>query len=94
VRQILQAQGGDLMLRDHWHRRSPNRLPDVVWNATVHRVRSEFEEMPCLRVTLEQARLLFGLPSQTSGWVLSRLASDGFLMQTGAGEYVRRKTTP
>ena len=79
---------------DQWRRRSPDRLPDNVWRATLNRVRSEFEEMPCLRVTLEQARLLFGLPAPTSGWVLSRLASDGFLVQTAGGEFARRQQTP
>jgi hypothetical protein len=36
-------------------------MAEPIWNATVTRVRAEFEEMPCLRVTPEQARLLFGL---------------------------------
>jgi hypothetical protein len=38
-------------------------MPDGEWNATVTRVRGEVEEMPCLRVTEEQARVLFGLPA-------------------------------
>ena len=91
---MRQSQAGELMLVDRWQRRSPNRLPESVWRATVTRVRAEFEEMPCLRVTLDQARLLFGLTAQTSEWVLSRLADDGFLVQAGSGEYVRRQTTP
>jgi hypothetical protein len=91
---MLQTYGGELMRKDEWHRRSPARLPDPVWSATLDRVRSEFEEMPCLRVTLEQARLLFGLPGQTSSWILLRLAKDGFLVRTDAGEFVRRQATP
>jgi hypothetical protein len=58
------------------------------------RVRGEFEEMPCLRVTEQQARLLFGLPTPASSWVLSCLERDGFLDRTAQGEYVRRNTLP
>jgi hypothetical protein len=76
---------------DHsWHRRSPYRLPDLVWRATVNRIRSEFDEMPSLRVTLKQARRLFGLPEPASAWVLRRLANEGFLTRTPRGEYMRR----
>ncbi len=76
---------------DHdWHRRSPYRLPDLVWRATLNRIRSEFEEMPSLRVTLKQARRLFGLPEPASAWVLRCLASEGFLVRTPGGEYTRR----
>jgi hypothetical protein len=58
------------------------------------RVRSEFDEMPCLRVTPEQARVLFGLPGPASGSILNRLAEEGFLVQTPDGQYVRRNTAP
>jgi hypothetical protein len=76
---------------DHdWRRRSPYRLPDLVWQATLNRVRSEFEEMPSLRVTLNQARRLFGLPEPASGWVLRSLAKEGLLVHTPRGEYMRR----
>ena len=77
-----------------WMPRSAARLPDGDWEAMLTRVRGEFEEMPCLRVTEEQARLLFGLPKNASGWVLSCLERDGFLDRTSQGEYVRRNTTP
>jgi len=74
----------------HWHRRSPYRLPDLIWRATLNRVRSEFEEMPSLRVTLKQARRLFGLPEPASSWVMRCLTSEGFLMRSPRGEYMRR----
>ena len=54
------------------------------------RVRGEFEEMPCLRVTPRQACMLFGLSETVSQWVLGCLARDGFLEQARDGEYVRR----
>ena len=76
-------------------RRRTDRLPDGLWTATVTRVRAEFDEMPCLRVTPDRARVLFGLDSdEVSNSILSRLADDGFLAQTSTGEYVRRKLTP
>ena len=58
------------------------------------RVRGEFEEMPCLRVTLRQACILFGLSDAASTWVLSCLARDGFLERLQTGEYLRRSTAP
>jgi hypothetical protein len=82
------------MLQQRWRRRSRERLPDDIWQATVHRVRGEFEEMPCLRVTMAQARPLFGLPERVCEWVLGRLETDGFLGRTANGEYVRLTTTP
>ena len=65
-------------------------MPDVLWNETITRVRGEFEEMPCLRVTREQARVLFGLPGQICEWVLTCLQRDGYLDRTPRGEYLRR----
>lgn len=73
-----------------WKVRSPFRLPENEWQETMRRVRGEFEEMPCLRVTLLQARMLFGLSDAVSSWVLSCLTRDGFLEQGRDGEYVRR----
>jgi hypothetical protein len=80
---------------DHsWHARSPYRLPDLVWRTAVNRIRSEFEEMPCLHVTLAEARRLFGLPEPAVSWVLRRLTSDGFLRRTRRGEYIRVAAHP
>jgi hypothetical protein len=75
-----------------WQIRSPFRIPDEQWHETLRRVRSEFEEMPCLRVTLRQACMLFGLSETVSSWVLSCLTRDGFLEHSRDGEYVRRAT--
>ena len=78
------------MFDHNWRRRSPYRLPDLVWQATLNRIRSEFEEMPSLRVTLHQATRLFGLPEPASAWVLRTLTNEGFLVRTPRGEYIRR----
>ena len=77
-----------------WYRRSTQRLPDEVWHATIRRVRGEFSEMPCLRVTVEQATLLLGLDQAATRWVLGCLEREGFLAVTPTGEFVRRGTTP
>jgi hypothetical protein len=80
---------------DHsWHARSPYRLPDLLWWAAVNRIRAEFEEMPSLRVTLSEARRLFGVPDPAASWVLRRLAREGFLVRTARGEYIRRAEHP
>ena len=77
-----------------WRERSPQRMPDVLWHASLARIRAEFEEMPCLRVTPADARRLFGLPDPATTWVLRHLASEGFLVRTARGEYVRRAAHP
>jgi hypothetical protein len=84
----------DQMIGNGWHVRSSERMPDGLWQATVTRVRSEFDEMPCMRLTPAQARVLFGLSESASDWVLNRLAQEGFLIQTDGGQYLRRSTAP
>jgi hypothetical protein len=74
-------------------RRSTDRVSDPEWTSTMNRVRAEFDEMPCLRVTREQARSLFGLSDSLSEWVLNRLAREGFL-ESRNGEYARRHPQP
>jgi hypothetical protein len=77
-------------MHSSWTPRSRERLPQGLWEATLCRIRSEFEEMPCMRVTIEQARALFGLPGVTCEWVLQRLVTEGFLWRSAQGEYMRR----
>lgn len=74
-----------------WQPRSPYRLSDPQWQSILTRVRGEFEEMPELRLTRPQAEALLGLPEPASGWVLERLAKDGFLARTPDGVYARRR---
>ena len=77
-----------------WQQRSDERMPDGMWNATVSRVRGEFDEMPCLRVTPDSARALFGLTETSTEWILKHPADEGFLMRSADGQYVRRSPTP
>lgn len=74
-----------------WQSRSTARLPDEMWHRTLSRVRGEFAEMPCLRVTAEQARVLMGLDNLETSWVLACLTREGFLDETPDGLFVRRK---
>lgn len=56
----------------------------------VRRVWSEFEEMPGLRLTFGQARLLFGLEPGCCLRILGTLAESGYLIRSRDGLYGRR----
>ncbi len=53
------------------------------------RVRSEYLEMPGLRLTPAQASRLWALDRWSSEQILDRLATSGFLLKTREGTYVR-----
>ena len=53
------------------------------------RIRSEYMEMPGLRLTPQQAQRLWGLDRQCCEESLQYLVEAGFLMKTGRGTYVR-----
>ena len=55
----------------------------------LHRVRSEFLEMPGLRLTPAQAARLWALDRSMSEQILDGLASSGFLARTAEGAYLR-----
>ena len=57
-------------------------------HAVVERVRGEFNEMPGLRLTPEQAARLWGLEPRTCDEVLNRLVAASFL-RWSAGAVVR-----
>jgi hypothetical protein len=59
--------------------------------AVNERVRSEFREMPCLRLSAAQARRLFGLRDDICARVLSELVEEGLLAQGDDGRYGRRR---
>ena len=83
-----------MTMQQGWKPRNPERMADEVWDATLMRVRGEFEEMPGMRVTPGQASALLGLKEPAVGWVLDRLANEGFLSRTQQGEYMRRNDAP
>jgi hypothetical protein len=82
------------MLRYPSEIRGPERMAQPDWEATLRRVRGEFDEMPCMRVTPDAARTLFGLPPTAVEALLQRLEAEGFLSRTDGGEYIRRSARP
>ena len=55
----------------------------------LHRIRSEYFEMPDLSLTLSQAKRLWGLSAQECEIVLGQLVLRGFLRQTDGGAFIR-----
>jgi len=51
------------------------------------RVRSEFKEMPAMRLTVEQAMRLWGLDRSTCSGLLNSLVTAHFLERDGTGRY-------
>jgi len=51
------------------------------------RIRGEFSEMPCLRLTRDQARRLFGLRPDVCDRVLATLVKEGELVCGTDGRY-------
>ena len=48
--------------------------------ALARRIRSEFQEMPCLRLTLPQAARFWSVDPDTCRAVLETLVAEGFLV--------------
>jgi hypothetical protein len=53
------------------------------------RIRSEYLEMPGLRLTASQAQRLWCLDPETCDSLLSELVEDKFLKRSRSGEYLR-----
>lgn len=58
-------------------------------DAILHRIQSEYFEMPGLSLTLAQAERLWGLPRQECQEHLERLVLRRFLRQTDGGAFIR-----
>jgi len=58
-------------------------------NGVVQRVRSEFLEMPGLRLTPDQARRLWGLENDLCRAVIDALVDEAFLRRTPTGAVMR-----
>ena len=56
----------------------------------LRRIRGEYMEMPGLRLTVAQARRLWGLDRAVCDGVLSALVDVEFLIRCRDGQYVRR----
>jgi hypothetical protein len=55
----------------------------------VQRIREEFEEVPGLRITIEQGVRFWALDVETCQFVLTHLHGTGFLAKTVDGRYRR-----
>jgi Fic family protein len=61
--------------------------------ATLRRVRSEFLEMPGLKLTISQAQRLWGMDRSTCEALIEELMASRFLAKTRDGAVVLRETT-
>ena len=73
---------------------SPDRRNRVAREQLLGRVRGEFEEMPCLRLTFGQARRLFGLPTDVCQRVLIALVREHILTCGPDDRYRLRDDVP
>ena len=64
-------------------------LPSESLTPLLNRIRSEFLEMPGLRLTPAQAARLWAVDRETSERILHGLVAAGFLIKNREGAYVR-----
>jgi Crp-like helix-turn-helix domain len=72
----------------------PERRNVAARTTLLRRIRSEFEEMPGLSLTLAQAAKLFGLPPEACSRILGQFADDGLLSLTINRRYALRIQRP
>lgn len=63
--------------------------PAAALHELLHRIESEYDEMPGMCVTVPQAQRLWGLDAATCSFVLTTLVERRFLRRTARGTYVR-----
>ncbi|OFV91855.1 MAG: hypothetical protein A3G76_13455 [Acidobacteria bacterium RIFCSPLOWO2_12_FULL_65_11] len=66
-----------------------NSVAPIPVDELLHRIRSEYLEMPGLRLTRPQAQRLWGLDERTCSRLLESLAEAKFLRRTDDGNYAR-----
>lgn len=64
------------------------------WEAALRRIRSEYLEMPGLKLTAAQAQRLWGFDPDQCEVLLAKLMEMGFLRRTRDGAYVRVGSSP
>ena len=69
------------------------RRNQIARKALLRRIRSEFEEMPGLTLTLAQAGKLFGISADACARIFSQLSDEGLLQPIRSG-YARRLGRP
>lgn len=73
--------------------RPVERVQNDAFAHLVQRIRSEFLEMPGLRLTLPQASRLWAVDRATSERILDTLTAAGFLSKNREGAYFRVSVT-
>jgi hypothetical protein len=66
----------------------------VARKALLRRIRSEFEEMPGLTLSLAQGSRLFGIPADACSRIFGQLSDEGLLQPSRHGGYARRFVQP
>jgi hypothetical protein len=54
----------------------------------INRIRVEYQSLPGLKLTAEQARRLWAVDDDTCGAALDALIAEGFLHRTGTGKFI------
>ena len=54
----------------------------------ISRIRLEYESLPGLKLSIEQARILWDVDDETCGAALEALIDEGFLHRTGTGKFI------
>ena len=68
-------------------RHRQDRRDEEARSRLVQRVLAEFREMPCLRLTADQAQRLFGLRPDVSRRIMDRLIEQGHVRIDADGRY-------
>jgi hypothetical protein len=68
----------------------PDRRNDLSRERLIARVRAEFNEMPCLRLTMPQLQRLFALREDICGRVIATMVCEGSLWKSTDGRYGAR----
>lgn len=69
--------------------RQPDRRDGEARSRLLERIRSEFSEMPGLRLTSDQATRLWSMPADVCERIFSDLERTGFLRRLSDGAYGR-----
>ena len=72
----------------------PERRNVTARTTLLRRIRSEFEEMPGLSLTLAQSARLFGIPPEACSRILAKFAEEGLLSLTINRRYILRIQRP
>jgi len=54
----------------------------------INRIRVEYQILPGLKLTIEQAQRLWAVDDKTCGAALEALIAEGFLHRTGTGKFI------